>query len=116
MAHGLPGEPGADATETRATPRPWHISEQNPEYVDTHDGYYIAGCEKAVGNDMAESSANAALIVRCVNQHDALVSWLTKAAQLAEQQYTGGDDVPLNSAWIWLAANARAALNAAKAE
>lgn len=35
----------------------------------------------------------------------AMLSWLEKAKQMAEQQARGGDDIPLQSAWQWLADN-----------
>lgn len=45
-------------------------------------------------------------IVSLVETAPEVLAWLQKAAQMAGQQFAGGDDVPTTSAWGWLAQNA----------
>jgi hypothetical protein len=68
--------------------------------VNAGGNFYVAQC-----NNFEDAKFMAAA--------PALLEWLTKAAQMAEQQYEGGEDAPLRSAWDWLHTNARIAIEAA---
>lgn len=64
-----------------ATPRPWYMEELNPDEFDIttrQGGKTIA----MVDCDAEECKANASLIVRAVNAHDALVEALKNARDL----------------------------------
>lgn len=57
-----------------------------------------------------QQDANARLIAAAPEMYD----WLVKVRQIAEQQSKGRNDIPLHSAWQWLADNIQDVL--AKAE
>lgn len=62
------------------TPTPWMLSLFHPRLVNGGpDCREIAKTSFGYDSEMAESSANAAHIVKCVNSHDALVQMLKEA-------------------------------------
>lgn len=61
-------------------------------------------------DDAEPGGANAHLIAAAPD----LLGWLRKAVQMAGQQDRGGEDVPMQRSWAWLAENAGKAI--AKAE
>ncbi len=62
--------------------------------VNAGGNFYVAQC-----NVFADA--------RLIASAPDLLAWLTKAAQMADQQHRGGEDVPMASAWRWLAENAQ---------
>jgi len=85
-----------------------------PQVVIEHLGDYppIQACEKCVGGLHHDGRQYIMLCSFHAAAPD-LLGWLAKAAQMAEQQYKGGDDLPMNSSWRWLGENARIAIRKA---
>lgn len=67
---------------TEATPRPWRVGDTDPALIwacgDDED-YFI--CEIQGGASDAEREANAALIVRAVNNYDEALALLREARE-----------------------------------
>lgn len=69
------------------TPTPWHL--HNSETIDGPKGEWIATVKPILpGARLGEAAANAALIVRAVNSHAALVEALSEVLALYD---CGGD-------------------------
>ena len=105
--------------ETQATPRPWAIAQpaelRNVSQIVDGRGnalaslYYLLNDEpRALAKTEAENGANAAMIVRAVNNHDALVEALEQV--LAWSVRANAGPIP----WDEVETNIRAALDAAK--
>ncbi len=92
------------------TPGPWIVKDWGPLDGLAHHLYLIRGNERICAMDSnlphSVTTANARLIAAAPE----LLAWLTKAAQMADQQHRGGEDAPLASAWRWLAENAQLAI------
>ena len=69
-------------TSKEATARPWHVGvKQAEKIIYTGNGWAVANCTVYHGTaDAEESAANAALIVRAVNAHDAMREALERIA------------------------------------
>jgi len=107
------------------TPLPWHIEEGHIQrdsngirYWQITDGQDAIACNQFcyAGYDPEVNAANAALIVRAVNSHEALIAALESALEIAESwthdQLDGTS--AFNGAWAELGP-VRAALTKAKA-
>lgn len=78
-------------TKDNATPRPWEVGRDK-----TLDVPFIKQAKNKIavfplGWDKAIQEANAALIVRAVNNHEALLDACRNALRQIEQVYTKGD-------------------------
>jgi len=69
-----------------ATERPWRYTRHDgqKEYGVHHDNIFIRSGEKVICEVWEENEANAALIVRCVNSHDALVEALQEVLSVID--------------------------------
>jgi hypothetical protein len=47
-------------------------------------------------------TAKQAIIEKLLAENYLMTEWLKKSAQMAKQQYDGGENVPIQSAWEWL--------------
>jgi len=56
-------------------------------------------CECIINNGF---STTGGAIKEWNDRRSPAIEWLKKAAQLAEQQYNGGENQPLHTAWHWL--------------
>ena len=97
-------------TSTSPTPGPWEAHDDDgtgtlpcvlSDKVNAGGGFYVAQC-----NNFEDAKLIAAT--------PELLDWLRKAVQMARQQDKGGEDVPLRTAWAWLAENGDAAIAAAE--
>lgn len=83
------------------SPLPWRAVSHKPHVNITHS---IQNGNSDIANVLATGNQEAdAALIACAPE---LLQWLKKAVQMARQQYEGGDDAPLSSAWGWLSENA----------
>jgi hypothetical protein len=87
--------------------QPSTTTDSGPQIAITADPDGIMGIAQVFGDDESEAQANAAFIVRAVNNHDALVEALDYWMFFIESE--SGD--PKQKVWV---EKARAALKAAK--
>jgi hypothetical protein len=92
----------------------WHAGEGKAAVIIyREDGYPVGDAKTYHGRiETEEAERNARLMAAAPE----LRGWLEKGIQLAAQQFKGGDDAPMQSAWKWFAENASAALQATEAE
>jgi hypothetical protein len=70
------------------TPTPWRAANKSPTKVCDGIGHKVASCTTHAGGDQwrthEQAAANAAFIIRAVNNHEALVAMLRKVTRYGD--------------------------------